>query len=283
MTPQQLAAALPKAGRASIPYIDPFNPDRPLLLECYRPATHAADKPVVIVQHGMNRNGGEYCDAWVPAADKRGLLVVAITFSTASWPGPIFYNNGHVQEEDGTVRPREGWSQAIPGRVFASLRAAGLTGRNKAHLWGHSAGAQYVHRLMATQPHDSFEAVGVANAGWYSMPTLDLPYPEGLGGIGLTGDDVANLLAYPLIIFAGDRDTDTESDNLPRHAPAQAQGAHRFARAHNFLARGKAEAAKRGLTCNWRLVVAPGIGHEGMRMSGFAADYWFGADTPPAS
>ncbi len=278
MKSEELAAALLANTHADIPYIDPFSPERPLMLECYRPETHTPEKPVVIVQHGMNRNGDDYCKAWIPTAARRGLLVIAITFPEASWPGPYLYNLGNVRDKDGTVRPRESWSQAIPGRVFALLRASGVTTRDKAYLWGHSAGGQFVHRLMATQPHDIFEAVGAANAGWYSVPTLDLPYPEGLGGIGLTRDDVAKLLAYPMIIFAGDLDTETASDNLPKHAAAMAQGPHRFARAHTYLARGQAEAARLGVACNWRLVVVPGIGHEGIRMSAFAARYWFGGE-----
>jgi len=279
MTPEELTHALPAGGSASIPYIDSFNPDRKLVLECHRPATHTPDKPLVIVQHGMGRNGNEYRDAWVPVADRHGLLIVAITFPGASWPGAGPYNNGLVLADDGSVRPREAWSYAIPGRVFALLRAAGITTRAQTYLWGHSAGSQFVHRLLATQPHAIFEAVGTANAGWYSEPTLDRAYPEGLGGIGLTRDDLVKLLAYPLTIFAGDRDTETDADNLPRHDAAMQQGPHRFARAHHYLERGRAEAAMLGVPCNWRIVVVPGVGHEGMRMSAFAAAHWFDGDT----
>ena len=279
-TPEQVAAALRAPGRASIPYRDPLTPDRALVLECYRPASHAPGSPVVLVQHGMGRNGDEYCDAWVPAADKHGLLVVATTFPGAEWPGSRPYNDGNVLEEDGTLRPREAWSQAIPGRVFALLRRAGVTTRDKAFLWGHSAGGQFVHRLMGTQPHDIFEAVGPANAGWYTLPTLDLPYPEGLGGIGLDRDAVVRLLDYPMVIFAADRDVD--GANLPMHAAAMAQGPHRFARAHAYLARGRAEAERLGVSCRWSLVVVPGLGHEGMRMSGVAAAYWFDGVMPQA-
>ncbi|HUB12925.1 MAG TPA: alpha/beta hydrolase [Acetobacteraceae bacterium] len=275
MTPNELKQALPIGGSASIPYADPLNPERKLVLECHRPARHAPDSPVVIVQHGMNRNGSEYRDAWVPTADRHGLLIVAITFPTGEWPGPGPYNNGLVHADDGGVRPREAWSYAIPGRVFALLRDAGITTRDKVHLWGHSAGSQFVHRLLATQPHGWLEAVGAANAGVYCEPTLDRAYPFGLGGIGLTGDDVARLLAYPLVIFAGDRDTETEADNLPRHEEAQRQGPHRFARAHHYLECGRAAAAALGVPCNWRLVVVPGVGHEGMRMSAFSAAHWF--------
>jgi hypothetical protein len=46
----------------------------------FRPQAHNPDKPVVVVQHGMSRNGAEYCEAWLPAAGQHGLPIVAITF-----------------------------------------------------------------------------------------------------------------------------------------------------------------------------------------------------------
>ena len=282
MSPNQLAAALAQPGRASLPYTDNFSPDRALTLECYRAPGHTPERPVVLVQHGMGRNGDEYCEAWVEAADRHRLLIVATTFPNESWPGPRLYNDGHVREEDGTVRPREAWSHAIPGRVFGLLREAGVTTRPRVYLWGHSAGGQFVHRALATQDSALFEAAGAGNAGWYTRPSLDRPYPEGLGGIGLTEADVRRALAYPLVIFAGDQDTNETEEHLPRHTAAMAQGPHRFARAHNYLAMGQAEAARLGVTCAWRLVVVPGVGHEGMRMSGISAAYWFDGKLPEA-
>jgi hypothetical protein len=277
-TPTDLADALAPAGRSSISYHDRFHPDRALSLECYRPANQTPDSPVAIVQHGQSRNGREYCDGWISAADRSGLLVVAITFPKDSWPDALVYNNGYVHDAGGAIRPRDAWSLAIPGRVFALLREAGITTRPKTYLWGHSAGGQYVHRLLATQPHGIFEAVGAANPGWYTLPTLDLPYPDGLGGIGLGADDIIRLLSYPLVVFAGDRDIDSNAENLPNHDAAKAQGPHRFARAHFYLERGRAEAARLGVACNWKLVVVPGVGHEGPGgMSAFAGNYWFPA------
>jgi len=276
MSPDELAKVLAQPGRASIPYLDRYNPDRPLVLECFRPQAHTSDKPVMIVQHGASRNGAEYCEAWIAAAERHGLLIVAITFSKEAWPDAVTYNNGHVLDENGGLRPRECWSLAIPGRVFALLREAGITRRDKTYLWGHSAGGQFVHRLLATQPHGIFEAVGAANPGWYTSPTLDLAYPDGLGGIGLTRDDVVRFLGYPLVIFSGDQDIDGTTENFPKHDAAMAQGPNRFARAQFYLERGRAEAARLGVPCRWNRVVVPGVAHEGMRMAAFAGDYWFG-------
>jgi hypothetical protein len=118
--------------------------------------------------------------------------------------------------------------------------------------------------------------VGAANSGWHTLPTLDLSYPDGLGGIGLTRENVVRLLGYPLVIFSGDQDIDCMAENFPRHEAAMAQGPNRFTRAQFYIARGQAEAEKLGVPCRWSRVVVPGVAHEGMRMSAFAADYWFG-------
>lgn len=268
--------ALSRPGRAAIPWRDPLcDARRELTLHCYRAPGATPDSPVVLVQHGMGRNGDEYRDFWIPAADRHGLLVVATTFGSDHWPEAEHYNNGLVLDGMGRARPREAWAYAIPLRVFAALREAGVTRRPRAFLFGHSAGGQFGHRLMSTQPHDLLEAVTIGNPGWYSLPTLETLFPAGLGGIGLTDADVDRLLAYPMTILAGDCDTETSGPSLPSQAAAVAQGPHRFARAHTYLRAGQAEAARRRIVCNWRLVPVAGIGHDGAAMSRVAAALWF--------
>jgi imidazolonepropionase-like amidohydrolase len=78
------------------------------------------------------------------------------------------------------------------------------------------------------------------------------------------------------VIFSGDQDIDGTTENFPKHDTAMAQGPNRFARAQFYLERGRAEAARLGAPCRWSRVVVPGVAHEGMRMSAFAGDYWFG-------
>ena len=73
---------IPETGRSTLPFIDPQHPDRPIEVNFYRPVDHGPDDPVVIVQHGMLRNGDEYRDFWIPAADKHRILIVAPTFPT---------------------------------------------------------------------------------------------------------------------------------------------------------------------------------------------------------
>jgi poly(3-hydroxybutyrate) depolymerase len=278
---EALAAALAAPGRAAIPFRDPAgDPERLLTLHCYRPASHRPANPVVLVQHGMQRNGAEYRDYWAEDAERFGLLVIAPTFGPEHWPTAEHYNNGMPRDDDGRPRPRNAWGFTSLARIQAALRESGLTTRPRAHLFGHSAGGQFVHRLLSTQPQDAFEAAITANPGWYTLPTLDRPYPEGLGGLGLARADLARLLAFPQLILAGDRDTDTAGPSLPMQAEAMRQGPHRFARAQFYLEFARAEAARYGLPCAWRLQPVPGIGHDGAAMSRVAAALWFGGGMP---
>ncbi|MGK7868152.1 alpha/beta hydrolase [Falsiroseomonas sp. E2-1-a20] len=282
MTP--LAQAFRATGRIAIPWADAAcDLSRPLTLECYRPAGHRPDSPVVLVQHGMLRNGDDYRDFWIPAADRHGLLIVATTYGKEAWPQAEHYNNGLVLDDAGKLRPRDSWAYGIPLRIFAALRAAGVTTRPKAFLFGHSAGGQFGHRLLSTQPHDLIEAATIGNPGWYTLPVLDRDFPEGLGGIGLGEAELLALLAYPMTILAGDQDIETDGPSLPSQPAALAQGPHRFARAHNYLAAGQAAAARRGVACNWRLVPVAGVGHDGRAMSAVAAALWFENRLIPAA
>lgn len=280
--PEALAAALARPGPAAIPFRDPAgDPTRLITLHCYRAPGHRPENPVVFIQHGMGRNGDEYRDYWVPAADRHGLLLVAPTFGLADWPTAAEYNNGMPLDAAGRKRPRDAWAFASLPRILAALRAAGVTSRAQAHLFGHSAGSQFVHRLLSTQPPGPFAPVVVANAGWYTLPTLDRPYPEGLGGLGLTRADLVALLAFPLLILAGEGDTATAGPSLPMQVEAMQQGPHRFARAKHYLAFARAEAAQLGIDCAWRLQQVPLIGHDGAAMSRVAASLWFDGAMPP--
>jgi poly(3-hydroxybutyrate) depolymerase len=273
----------PPEGRSTLPFVDARHPDRPLAVNCYRPAAHRPDDEVVVVQHGMMRNGDDYRDFWIEAAEKHNVLIVAPTFGNEHFPKAEGYNNGLVIGADGNVSPSADWLYCLPARVVAALRAAGVTRRERVKLFGHSAGGQFVHRLLATQDHAPFEAATAANSGWYTLPSLETRFPEGLAGLNLDDGALARWLAFPMVILAGDRDTNTSDPNLPAQPEALRQGTMRYARAHFMLDFARREAARRSLVVSWRLVSAPGIGHDGAAMSRAAAGLWFEGTLPPAN
>lgn len=281
---ERIAIELGHAGRNSIPYVDEDrNYDRPFTLNTYRPYGYTPEDPVIIVQHGVLRNGDDYRDFWIPAADKHRLLIVALTFSNEIWPGVESYNNGRVFTDSGNPRHIDGWTYALVGNVLKDLIRSEISACKPVYLFGHSAGGQFVHRLMSSQSHAPFEAVIASNPGWYTLPNMDLKFPEGMGGVGLTEQHLERLLAYPMVILAGDQDIETDDPNLPSNPEALRQGPHRFARAHHYFEAGRLEAERRGLPFNWRLQTVPGIGHDGRAMSAVAAHLWFDGGMPDAA
>jgi hypothetical protein len=96
-------------------------------------------------------------------------------------------------------------------------------------MFGHSAGAQFVHRYLALAGPDVDIAIA-ANCGWYMLPSVDIAYPDGMGGLGLDQSQVRAFFSKRLILLTGSADTDETAADLPRSEAAVAQGPHRFAR-----------------------------------------------------
>ena len=256
--------------------------DLSITLNCYRPTGVPVDAPVVLVQHGVLRNGDDYRDFWMPAADRYGLQIIAPTFGNEHWPGVENYNNGSVWTEDTDLRDSTYWSYQAVTVLAQQLRDLGIVRGQPLYLFGHSAGGQFVHRLASTVGAHGFAGIVAGNPGWYTLPDAALTFPEGLAGIGLPPDALVRLLATPLVILAGDQDTDTSDPNLPAEPAALRQGPHRFARAHHYYAAGQAAAAALGVPLAWQLHDVAGIGHDGEAMSHVCAHWWLEGRMPDA-
>jgi hypothetical protein len=91
-----------KAGANDVAYTDPFLPDRAIVLRAARPQRYSERTPVLFVHHGIQRNGGDYRDYWLPLVDEAQLLVIVPEFSPGAFPGPEWYNYGNRVDAEGT-------------------------------------------------------------------------------------------------------------------------------------------------------------------------------------
>jgi poly(3-hydroxybutyrate) depolymerase len=258
-------------GAHTLTYTDPAFPDRPLLLHSARPQRYDEHTPVLIVHHGVARNGTDYRDYWLRLVDETGILAIAIEFTEQAFPDYLWYHFGNRHDGSGVSNPRRQWTYGIDERLFAALREQGLTRREKYGLFGHSAGGQFVHRMLSFGYRDRVAVAVTANAGTYAMPDLGIAWPFGLGEAGLDLDALRSLLEYPLIVMTGTRDTKTTGRYFPKGPRSMRQGTTRHERAHNYVRAGHAAAATLGTSCAWTVVNVPGVGHDGERMSVAAA------------
>jgi hypothetical protein len=268
-----LSPLVASPGPQSLPYLDPAFPDQPLILHAARPQDWHPGLPIVFVHHGVARNGPDYRDYWLPHVDEGGFLAIAIEFPEASFPEYLWYNFGNLHAKDGTANPRDRWTFGIDPRLFATLRAQGITTAPRYGLFGHSAGGQYVHRMLSFGYRDHVAVAVSANAGTYAMPDLTVNWPWGLGATEVTPEDLPALLGFPLTIMAGTGDTKTTGRFFPKGPKSLRQGPHRHARAHTYLDVARHAAAELNVELAWRVVDVPGVGHDGRRMSDAAAPF----------
>jgi poly(3-hydroxybutyrate) depolymerase len=258
-------------GANSLGWHDPAFPGQTLFLHAARPQYYTPQTPLLFVHHGVGRNGAAYRDYWLPLVEQHNLLAIAIEFPEDSFPDYLRYHFGNLHNEDGTPNPREQWTYGIVPRLFDLLRQAGVTNRERYGVFGHSAGGQFVHRMLSFGFRDRVAVSVSANAGTYAMPDLDTPWPFGLGQTEVTSATLTSLLNFPLTVMAGTNDTKTTGRYFPKGPRSMRQGETRYHRAHNYVRLGHAAARSLGTHCTWTVIDVPDVGHDGLGMSIAAA------------
>jgi pimeloyl-ACP methyl ester carboxylesterase len=223
---------------------------------------------VLFVFHGVQRNAEDYFRSWLPWARLHGVLLLVPELSRQEFPGSRRYSQGHVLTRKGRLRRRSRWSLAVPEQIYDALKRENpALGAQEYSLYGHSAGAQFVHRCLLLRPRAPVRLGVAANAGWYCWPKEAIAYPFGLGGTRLSREELNRALGKKLVLLLGQKDVDPDHRFLNRSPEALQQGFHRLARGRGFFAAGRVLAAARLAPFGWSLVEVPGVGHSnrGMR------------------
>lgn len=232
-----------------------------------RPVGLAPDRPVVIVMHGNRRNADEYRDQWHELAREHDFLLLVPEFNNRDFPGSEAYNLGFTVDADGRQRPRDSWSYSAIEPLFDdAIQRFGMitTGYS---IYGHSAGAQFVHRFLFHVPGARVRQAVAANAGWYTMPNPETEWPYGLRGSQIDIGNMSQVFSLPLTILLGDQDTDPAHESLRRTPEALSQGAHRMARGQAFFEAARARAERARWPFHWRLAYVTGVGHDNTGMA----------------
>lgn len=243
---------------------------KPLTVHYYKPRQAGAHAKVLVAIHGVERNGKGARDNWVQFAQANQVIVLAPEFDAQRFPSRLFQFGG-MQGRD-----RSQWTFAAIEELFAKVRADEGLDTTSYMLFGHSAGAQFVHRFVLMMDQAHFSVAVAANAGSYTLPAYadsgaEFSYPWSLDEQHLSTVQLGAALGRKLIIMLGERDVATDARNLPHSREALAQGLYRLARGQNFYAMAQAQAARMGAKLQWQLITVPGVGHNARGMSQAAA------------
>ena len=242
----------------------------------YVPSSAPADARILFVLHGVERDAKRYIEDWVRIAERHGTILVAPEFDERRFPGPESYNQGGVIDpRTGKSRDPQTWTFSVIEPLFDEVRSRTGSKATTYSIYGHSAGAQFVHRfVMLAQPVRLDQAVA-ANAGWYTWFDPGRPYPEGMKIGKRRIDPNKAVLSERLTILLGTEDVESDDRNLRDDAWTRKQGANRFERGRAFFAHAKETANADSSAFGWQLKYAPGVGHENRKMAVYAAGVLF--------
>ncbi len=245
IAPTASAANGLKIGSSSFVFRDTLgNKNKPITVWYHKPKESNADTPVVFVMHGVKRNGREYRDAWIKHAEQEKFILLVPEFSKKHYPGNKQYNLGNMFSSSNKPIPKSKWTYSAIEHIFDHV--LNITDLKAKHysIYGHSAGAQFVHRLVLFLPDARINTAISANAGWYTMPNKRFKFPYGVKKTSISFNQLRKAFSQNLIIPLSDKDTDKNHKHLRKTKKAMAQGKHRFERGKKFFQSAKRESTR---------------------------------------
>jgi len=261
------------AGVGEYNFFDDIN-QKTITVFYYKPSNYSPDSRILFVLHGDTRTAFAHRLEWKASAEKYEFMLLVPCFSEEDFPGSNSFQFGNVVADKPdsagfyTPVPERLRTFSILERLFADFRTRERTNRTKYLIYGHSAGAQFVHRMLLFAPDANIEYAVSANAGWYILPDYDLAWPFGLKGIETVVDEeqIRHYLEMPLLLALGDQDL-YNTNRLNTSPPAMKQGENRYARGYFYFNYCKTLAVKLGVSFGWTLLSVPGIGHSNAGMA----------------
>ncbi|MDY6926030.1 MAG: hypothetical protein SWN10_02915 [Pseudomonadota bacterium] len=235
----------------------------------YKPAEWTPADPVLFVMHGMGRNAEDYLDAWTELAEQKGIMLIAPEFASKFYRVITNdYQEGNLKSYFGWQNPESEWAFTVVENVFDHVNTVNGLSLDGYLIFGHSAGGQFVQRMVAMKPQSRINKAIAANAGTYSFMEEEAPYPYGLGDVNY---NLQGSFAKNLVVLLGELDNNAQQGRLDQTEMAMEQGANRLERGANFFQASKTVAGNNGFDFNWQIQVVPDVGHEYKRMSEAAA------------
>lgn len=252
------------AGKGSFVFVDEKgDKSKPIKVYYYAPTKLATNSRVVFVLHGMGRSGEVYRDGWARHADKYNFLVLCPEFGERDWPGFWGYYFGNVYNKKRELVEKSKWGYSVIEHLFDYVKECRKMRIESYCIFGHSAGAEFVHRMVIFFPEARISLAIAANAGRYTMPDFEVPLWSGIKDTIVTKKSLKMAFEKNMIIMLGQKDT------IPRDESEleRKQGRHRLEKGLNFVEFSKAQAESMEAEFNWRSRIIAGAGHNSRKLS----------------
>ncbi len=158
--------------------------------------------------------------------------------------------------------------------IFDRIKTNNQLTNSTYDIFGHSAGGQFVHRMIMLMPDSRIETAIAANAGFYTFPDENIRFPYGLKNTNMKiKPDLVKAFRKKLVILLGELDNDASLGIFRKTDQAMEQGAHRLERGTNFYNATTALTSEFNLEFSWKIDTVANVGHDYKGMSKGAAEW----------
>lgn len=233
------------------------------------PNTIDNNTKILFVIHGNSRNADDYLNTWIKLAKGQNIAIFAPHFKRTSF---ISFNTLQMSTSSGRIRTDKNlYLNNSIDILFDFIKSKFSLSQELYNIYGHSAGAQFVHRYLLMSDKPKVMTAVAANAGWYTfLDGSNFPYGLSNPPINFNSSNVRDFLQMDFHVLIGSADTDITS-SVNQSNGANNQGANRFQRANNFFSYTQKIVDQNKLEFNWSFQIVNGVAHSNSRMSRAAA------------
>jgi poly(3-hydroxybutyrate) depolymerase len=241
----------------------------------YQPAKFDKHSPIQFAMHGMSRDAGACREQWTALAEREQTLIVAPHFEQTQFRRTDDYALGPMRAGQRSID-----SLILVEKLFDHVKKETGSERAGYRIFGHSAGAQFVHHLVMLVPDNRAEWAIAANANKYAWPEWRtakgaFPLPYGLLNVEHAEDKLKQALGNALIIMLGEADNDPLHHQLTHGTVVDQQGLERLSRGRNFFSAAQTAALEMDTAFRWKLKTVPNTGHDNAAMTRAAIELMY--------
>ena len=226
---------------------------------------------VLFIVHGGARDSEKYLDIWKKFTEHKNIILVAPEFKRADYEDYEYLN---ISDDYGVLNKNLNEHLHNSLSIFFSFFKSKYNLEIDTYkLYGHSGGAQFVHRLLLFSDYDNVSSAVIAGARSYTFLNNE-NYPYGLKESNhLSDKKIKRYLSQRVTFLIGNQDIKKFESSKKNNIQGKAmQGNNRFEVGINYFNNLITVSERQKIPLRWKFQIAKGVAHDNEKMSLLASE-----------